>query len=823
MQSQNMTVGRAIDAIDVPNRDGEEIILVNFVRNKPKHRVVDDALRAEPLAPDTYIATGRFIAGRVRDGRGRSGENVASIYALAIDCDLKDKLGLTSDQVVALDDKQLDHDLGELLGEVTRLCNATGLRSNYIVATGHGFALWYMLADEEQDKLDRARAVFKRLVAALNHAAGWTIADKQVSDAGTRIMRLPGAPNTKGGKARPTILYDGEPNWWTLDALESLVAAIEPDEAPAPSVVPSVSRMAAPVNSSPFDLDAGAANEIVDLVRPYWLSGQRHALALGLAGWLKRNGVSRSTALSIVEGCAAGSDDERDDRIKAVETTYARSDSAVVGWTTIRDLLPSLTVRRVDDLLSAFWRARQRAAAPVETEVVMSGGQSPTITAVRERSAEAAEDEAARAIEYTPLPESIFQGALAEYVDIMKGCTEAPIQFHVGAFLAANGALAGRAAYTPYASKMVYANQYVMLVGSSGTSKKDTAIRFATEKFAGLEPPFDTVLRTRERWSRLDDAGSDVALLKHLKDHPNTLLVVPELHAQIAKMRSKGRESLFDTMLTLWDANARYQNVTMATPLLVENPTLSVLAGIQPTRLRNIMNEEILSSGFVNRWLIVPGEATSPLHDPPSVSVEASRSLMAEIIARYDDIETMQGRDGPLAIPFSADCSAIWKNYYERAWYARKRDPDAGDLTGRYPDLVRKVALTLALTDLSRAMPREIEWQHVTGAMDLIQWQEDNVGTLRREWGGTDETRIEARILAALDNPKHRLDESGNARAVRARKLKQLTYIKGVPTAIWNRALASIVKSGEVVESYPAGAYELAKYVEQRKAKEAAA
>jgi hypothetical protein len=812
--SEPTTVGAALDALGITDRPGEELILATIAGTRIRHRVIDDALRGEPLEPDTYVATGRFRAGTVA-GRGRKEENVASVFALAIDSDLKDFLGVTAKEVHALAAEQLDADLTEHLTAVSRVCKASGLVPNTIVETGYGYALWYMLAAEDQGDVERARRVYKRLVAALNHAAGWRLADPQVSDAGTRIMRVPGAPNTKGPAPRSTALIDIDPDAWSLERLDEAAAAIEPDTAaPEPVVIAPAVR----ANISGVDLDPSAAHEIAALVAPYWSSGNRHALALGLAGWFKRNGVSKAMALGIVDACATG-DDEREDRITAVETTYARSDNAVVGWSSLRELLPPLTIRRIDDLLSSFWRAQQRANAAPEVEVVMSGASKPALTMIRERAevASQADDEAVdRAIEYAPLPDVVFQGALGEYVEIMAPCTEAPLQYHVGAFLAANGALAGRCAYTPYASKLVYANQYVMLVGSTGTSKKDTAIRFATEKFAGLPLPPSLTVRTRERWSRIDDAGSDVALLGHLAEHPNSLLILPELQTLLSKMRRKGQEALFERMLELWDANARYENLTKASHIIVENPTLSVIAGIQPVRLRSAVNDDLISSGFVNRWLYFPGEAVAPLADPPSVNVSNAQALLEEIVSRYDDLETLAGGSGPVEIPFSADSNEQWKRFYDRLWYKRRSDPDAGELSARYPDLTRKVALTYALTDLSRAMPSVIEWRHVEAAMALIDWQEKAVETLKREWGGTDETRIEARILAALDNPKHRTDDKGNHRCVSSRKLKQLTYIKGVPTSVWHRALTSLVKSGEVAECYPDGGYELGKYAERR-------
>ena len=84
--------------------------------------------------------------------------------------------------------------------------------------------------------------------------------------------------------------------------------------------------------------------------------------------------------------------------------------------------------------------------------------------------------------------------------------------------------------------------------------------------------------------------------------------------------------------------------------------------------------------------------------------------------------------------------------------------------------------------------------------MALVEWKSRAVAKLIGEWGGTDETRIEERIKKTL----------ARRGAMSVRLLKQHTYLKGVPSSIWNRAFESLRKSGEVVETATAGVFEIA-------------
>ncbi|MCA9880776.1 MAG: DUF3987 domain-containing protein, partial [Thermomicrobiales bacterium] len=301
------------------------------------------------------------------------------------------------------------------------------------------------------------------------------------------------------------------------------------------------------------------------------------------------------------------------------------------------------------------------------------------------------------------------------------------------------------------------------------------------------------------RFQHLEDAGSDVALLEKLEANPNTLLVLRELASAIAKMRSKGREALFDLMLTLWDANPKYQNTTIANPIEVYNPTFSLLAGIQPERLRAAMNDQVLSSGFMNRPLIIPGDGVAPISNPPSVNTEKTKALLKELLWRFDDLAAYGGNQ-PVELPMSADSAERWDAYYQQQWWAAKRNPELAETASRNPDLVRKIALHYAITEMGRTLPERLEWRHIEAGMALVEWKSRAVAKLIGEWGGTDETRIEERIKKTL----------ARRGAMSVRLLKQHTYLKGVPSSIWNRAFESLRKSGEVVETATAGVFEIA-------------
>jgi len=89
-------------------------------------------------------------------------------------------------------------------------------------------------------------------------------------------------------------------------------------------------------------LSQKAIREATELLLPHWKRGRRHWLALYLAGACARSGYTQEQAAHLVHTIAErAKDNELDDRLRAVATTYKRLHEGVtvVGWGGLRQLL----------------------------------------------------------------------------------------------------------------------------------------------------------------------------------------------------------------------------------------------------------------------------------------------------------------------------------------------------------------------------------------------------------------------------------------------------------------------------------------------------
>jgi putative DNA primase/helicase len=128
-------------------------------------------------------------------------------------------------------------------------------------------------------------------------------------------------PDT-GGQDRAAVTIVDERGRWLADPFALPVAPQAPAEA--------------------HKLSQKAIREATELLLPHWKRGRRHWLALYLAGACARSGYTQEQAAHLVHTIAERArDNELDDRLRAVETTYKRlhEGGTIIGWGGLRQLL----------------------------------------------------------------------------------------------------------------------------------------------------------------------------------------------------------------------------------------------------------------------------------------------------------------------------------------------------------------------------------------------------------------------------------------------------------------------------------------------------
>ena len=93
---------------------------------------------------------------------------------------------------------------------------------------------------------------------------------------------------------------------------------------------------------------------IIALLLPFWLEGDRHEMTLGIAGCLAKAFVPIQTTIQIITGLVEqAGDEELEDRLKAVDTTYSRlaNGEDVAGISLLNSCLNMETLNKLQTLI----------------------------------------------------------------------------------------------------------------------------------------------------------------------------------------------------------------------------------------------------------------------------------------------------------------------------------------------------------------------------------------------------------------------------------------------------------------------------------------
>lgn len=711
------TIGQAVAALGIESPDEYDLCIVRFDEQGPVNYRLADVARKR-VTGEIFIGSGLFRPATLHPRHGRKGANVAAILWLPFDFDLADYLGFPEDKAErkkqmiwlhAMPQVDLDAMIGNLRQDVEETFRLLNLPIHRLDYTGYGLCAYVYLPRHRLDVVTELQGLHKAIVTRINKVWRGTLADPGVSDAGSRITRLVPAANRKGPIERQTATLYYKPELLFATEAQLREAAGEAT-APPQRLVPR----------SGHGLPDGTVEQLIDAILPSWREGSRHALALALAGMLAKHGIPEAQAELILERLAAD-DEERGDRLTAVRTSYerVRSGMAAKGFFGLRELLPAAALEWLDATLSAHAKRGVRLSV---------GGKR------YESAAEPQTEED----EYQPAPEAALRGWIGEYCRLMQPTTEAPAGFHLGVGLTVAGAVIGRRISIVAGGDVLYPNLFSLLVGRSGKSRKDTAIKRGVRMLSGA--PMGARIIKHEI-SITTDVASSEGLLKVLSDKPNTLLYITEFSKLVGNARRKATTTIVPTLIEAFDTPPVMANLNKASPVEARYPYLSILSATQPDILASLMADEDIHSGFANRWMFFCGSGVGPLPTPPAVDPVAAAKLLGDL---WDIRQNVYPDE--VALRFDAATQQRWNDWYCADYSRASGGPEEDAMRVRHSVLIQKIALIYAVADAASA----IQLAHLEAAIAVIDWMWRHVQRLMATWGGNLQREIEQRIIEVL-------------------------------------------------------------------------
>lgn len=367
-------------------------------------------------------------------------------------------------------------------------------------------------------------------------------------------------------------------------------------------------------------------------------------------------------------------------------------------------------------LETLFDRSRETARSPQPPPTVFSAGLQPVTEAGPERRA---------------FPEAAWRGLFADYRKAMQGATEASDAFHFAALWARCAAALGRRVGFPYGMKL-FPNVYVVCYGPTG-DRKTTATRKAAELGGALK-----IIRGGGSGEGMADEFSGAAL-------GEGLLVYVEEFAQILRPGRWDGATVLPFLTQCFDCPARYEMKFRKSPVKLEEPTPSLLAGTTADWFWGDFRAKDFAGGFGNRLFFVTGERKSPIPLPAAPDISGISSAVDALAS----IKPCEARLGPRAV-------SLWEQFYN-AWVAEdaRRDALLREAVQRIPAYALKLGMCYAAAE--GTLP-EITNDQLSAAILVVRYGEACVAELLslQNAGTNPRKELERRIVAFVNaQPGH--------------------------------------------------------------------
>lgn len=712
------TVREAFDAMGYTLTASETVCIVTSRNGKFIEQSLD-AVGDEPIGDNRYFSTGTFPKGQRWGKGGRRLDNVDRILEFPFDFDLKDFLNQDKQSILMLSNDEVETYIGFLQTAVEDLFRQINLPIHRLDFTGNGLSAHINIPFHDAEHVKQLKQWHAGIVTRVNAVYGSILADPQVKDAGTRIMRLVPCQNvqtTEDGEivTRQSRNLYSKPGYIDQALIESAAGVTAWRGAKAE--IPLEGEM----------LTADEQQRIINLIAPYHTFGKKHFMALALSGQLAKMRVPESQALTII-GAIAAEDMNPHDRQKCVHDTYEkiRNGENVLGYQGLRDLVDEPTLKDVDHVLES---ARKRS----QPRLVFGDNSS-------QRSI----GEDVKLFDPPPVPKAAFYGWHGEWLDLVTPTTSSSPAFHLAASTSLQAAMMGRHISTLYAGDTIFPNQFAVVVGRTGNSFKDTAYRRTIQMLENFKKAnLSTSGITRDEFQVIRDFSSREALVDTMISTPNVYLFSTEITSLFKNATRESTSTLLDALINVWDSPPEITTNSMRarndSKGAAQNPYLNIYGGTQPNRMGEYMTETMISSGLGNRLAIFMGQATGKLAQTPPLDFDESVSMytrMLEAIRSYGDNAVLKMDD---------QASRLWDEWF----YAIPEEVEelANDMKVRHPMMVQKWALMFAVSDKSP----KVEYRHLEAAIAIIDWMWTCIDAYLPSWGVSNERKIEERVVTVL-------------------------------------------------------------------------
>jgi hypothetical protein len=328
---------------------------------------------------------------------------------------------------------------------------------------------------------------------------------------------------------------------------------------------------------------------------------------------------------------------------------------------------------------------------------------------------------------------------------------DVPEEYHFFHALAAIGMALGRDV-TLYDSVPVYGNLFICTLGRSGTGKSKARKHLDKLLYAAL--PYDRKNLPSKGILRVNAPGSAESLIHQfmapVEDPTNPkaiayfapvrgLIDFNELSSLIARTNRMG-SAMKPTLMQFYDMDDIIQSTSMTTGSKeAHSPFASCITTSQPRALRDLINTADDASGFLNRWLFIPGKEKTKFA-VGGVAVDMSGCIMP-----LQEIQGWAATFGPEQIEWSEDAVKVWTKFFHETLERERRTTD-NDLLVRIDLALKKMMLLFAANRRERTLSE----QSVIDAIYCYPYLKAAYGIPEAQIGNTMNNEMSEAVIAQI-------------------------------------------------------------------------
>lgn len=317
------------------------------------------------------------------------------------------------------------------------------------------------------------------------------------------------------------------------------------------------------------------------------------------------------------------------------------------------------------------------------------------------------------------MPKRRLSDWIASYIHYIKDSSESPIEFHRWAAIGTVAGALQRRVYLRWGHSYIYPNQYIVLVGPSGTSRKGEPVEICGKMFK--EVGLTVIGEDNTRESVIRDMRDAVTSFKNMTTNNVQYQCAASTFAEeLSVFTGYQNAEWLATLTNWWDSRDEWKRGTKhqgRDELL--GVCFNMVASTAPDWLPHILPREAVGGGFTSRVIFVVEPPSEKILDKPPMPSQSLRTALLH------DLEAISSISGEFKLSKHAE------EFY-REWYKADRKlmlaglhpvkhPMLSGYLGRRATHARKIAMALSAARSNSLVIQSADMVEATQYLERIE------------------------------------------------------------------------------------------------------